>query len=201
MHCVTKPSNWLYFGFVSCSLAGCSVDASGLEDALFGPGQDGGAPSAVVERDASGTQSLPISPPVKTGDDEDAAPASDADVPDVALALDASGSVDPCDRDGDGHRAATPQCGGDDCCDDDGRAYPGEEAYITSPDACGSFDYDCNETIEPQYPVAVCHVAFLSCAGDGFAAQTACGETAPYETCAAAFTCAGVSSTNTQGCR
>lgn len=33
-----------------------------------------------------------------------------------------------------------------DCCDSDNRAYPGETAYYTVPDNCGSWDYNCDGT-------------------------------------------------------
>jgi len=37
---------------------------------------------------------------------------------------------------------------GGDCCDSDATAYPGETAYFSSPDGCGSWDFDCNGAIE-----------------------------------------------------
>ena len=38
--------------------------------------------------------------------------------------------------------------GGNDCCDTDANAYPGQTGWFTSADACGSFDYNCDGTIE-----------------------------------------------------
>ena len=57
-----------------------------------------------------------------------------------------------CDNDGYGE---CPACGiangctydGDDCCDSDNRAYPGESTYYSSTNNCGSWDYDCSGTI------------------------------------------------------
>ncbi len=58
------------------------------------------------------------------------------------------------DDDGDGY-GECPDCGiangctydGDDCCDSDNRAYPGESTYYSSTNNCGSWDYDCSGTI------------------------------------------------------
>jgi hypothetical protein len=35
-----------------------------------------------------------------------------------------------------------------DCCDSDASAHPGESAYFSSPDACGSWDFDCDGTLQ-----------------------------------------------------
>ena len=56
------------------------------------------------------------------------------------------------DDDGDGY-GECPNCGiaagctydGDDCCDTDANAKPGQTSYFTSTNACGSWDYNCNE--------------------------------------------------------
>jgi hypothetical protein len=60
------------------------------------------------------------------------------------------------DGDGDGYgtTAAVQQCGttvptgyankSGDCCDSDANAHPGQTAYFTTADACGSFDYNCD---------------------------------------------------------
>jgi hypothetical protein len=37
-----------------------------------------------------------------------------------------------------------------DCCDTDATAHPGSTLYSATPDACGSFDINCNGTIEIQ---------------------------------------------------
>ena len=61
-----------------------------------------------------------------------------------------------CDNDGDGHYTTTTYSSckgssrvspaGDDCCDSDNRAYPGETTYYSSTNNCGSWDYDCSGT-------------------------------------------------------
>jgi hypothetical protein len=68
------------------------------------------------------------------------------------------------DHDGDGYgetaktiqfceeQGAAPPIGyvsqGGDCCDSDANAHPGQTAYFTTEDACGSWDYSCDGTIE-----------------------------------------------------
>ena len=68
------------------------------------------------------------------------------------------------DHDGDGYGKsnttlnlcetsdATPPGGyvtvGGDCCDNDSTAFPGQTKYFASPDACGSWDYNCDGTIQ-----------------------------------------------------
>jgi hypothetical protein len=68
------------------------------------------------------------------------------------------------DHDGDGYGesnktiqfcvapAAAPPTGyvsqGGDCCDSDANAVPGQTKYFTSADGCGSWDYNCDGTIQ-----------------------------------------------------
>lgn len=55
------------------------------------------------------------------------------------------------DSDGDGY-GVCPNCNiangctydGNDCCDSDNRAYPGETTYYTSTNNCSSWDYNCS---------------------------------------------------------
>lgn len=127
----------------------------------------------------------------------DGAPSSgDASSPDA--------SGDPCDQDGDGHRAMGPTCGGDDCCDADPNVYPGQTAYFTTPTACGGYDYDCDGVATPQYGLASCQSSVLSCSGDGFNQVTACGVEAPFSVCASSgllSPCTASVGTLTQACR
>ncbi len=60
------------------------------------------------------------------------------------------------DADGDGHGAGAYGCytgnvsqNSSDCCDSDSRAFPGTMAGYSSPNACGSWDYNCNKDITP----------------------------------------------------
>jgi hypothetical protein len=46
-----------------------------------------------------------------------------------------------------------------DCCDTDASAHPGQTKYFGVPDACGSWDYDCNGSVVTQNgvpPVSGC---------------------------------------------
>lgn len=54
-----------------------------------------------------------------------------------------------------------------DCCDHDAYANPGQTAYFTTPNVCGSWDYNCDGTIEPAF------------ACPGSPAPTVCGTKPP----------------------
>jgi hypothetical protein len=43
---------------------------------------------------------------------------------------------------------------GGDCCDSDAQAHPGQSNYYTVEDACGSFDWNCNGTIDRSSTVS-----------------------------------------------
>jgi hypothetical protein len=55
---------------------------------------------------------------------------------------------DPCDMDGDGHRAATVECAGDDCDDTDPERHPGTlelcDGVLRSGRSAADHDEDCN---------------------------------------------------------
>jgi hypothetical protein len=42
-----------------------------------------------------------------------------------------------------------------DCCDTDASAHPGQTAFFSSADACGSWDFDCDGTLVGQTNVGV----------------------------------------------
>ncbi len=70
-------------------------------------------------------------------------------------------SGNPCDVDGDGH-LAKGACGGDDCCDTDWSAHPGLSPttwFTKMADQCGSWDYNCDGTVEEELAVT------LTCGG------------------------------------
>jgi hypothetical protein len=112
-----------------------------------------------------------------------------------------------CDVDGDGYRATGALCNGNDCCDTDKSAHPGQTAYFPSADACGSFDYNCVNGEEPEYPTSItctgtgltgCH------GGPGFIGAPACGQSGPWGTCqgSGALACQAVATMNIpQSCR
>ncbi len=66
-----------------------------------------------------------------------------------------------CEADHDGYKSMAVGCNGNDCCDTDANAHPGVTAYFTAPDACGSFDYNCNGKVDAEYATNV------TCSGNG----------------------------------
>ena len=193
---------------LTVAVASCTLQTSGLDrappgeqpDAASAPPPGADASQAPVEASTEPPAALDAPPPpASSGPDAAQGAGSDAQV-DGADA----GPISPqCDQDADGH-ASLGGCGGDDCCDTDARAHPGDTAYFEDQDACGSFDYDCNGREDPQHGQAGCNLDFFggSCGGDGFASSTACGATGSYTSCNyAVFTCSTSSSTRVQGCR
>ena len=161
--------------------------------AVVGAGSD----DAGVEEDATGDGD--VESDAVTANPADSAPSSpgaDASFPDAA--------ADPCDQDGDGHKAMGLTCGGDDCCDADPKVYPGQTAYFATPTACGGYDYDCDGVTMAQYGLANCQSSVLSCSGDGFNQITACGVEASFSVCASSgllSPCTASVGTLTQACR
>jgi hypothetical protein len=175
-------------------------DASTASD--FGTTANDGAP-VVAEPDEA-----PVDDATGNGDAAgDALAANLADGAPPSTVGDASSgdaAIDPCDQDGDGHKAMGLTCGGDDCCDADPNAYPGQTAYFTTPTACGGYDYDCDGVATPQYGMANCQSSVLSCSGDGFNQITACGVEASFSVCASSgllSPCTASVGTLTQACR
>jgi hypothetical protein len=112
-----------------------------------------------------------------------------------------------CDFDQDTYKAKGATCGGNDCCDTDNKAHPGQTSYFTQADACGSFDYNCNGTNDPEF------AANLKCGGTGalgctggsafLGSDPGCGGSALYGTCVGNGLLAcqpGNEMTVTQGC-
>ncbi len=51
-----------------------------------------------------------------------------------------------------------------DCCDTDRNSHPTQTTYFGAPDACGSYDYDCNGSSDPEYPMrAYCYRSGSRC--------------------------------------
>jgi hypothetical protein len=171
----------------------CTLQTTGL-----GPAELESADAAThVTHDASSAVA-PDAAADDAGDEADDAAAS-IDAADVQVAYDGA-AADPCDEDRDGHRAMG--CGGDDCCDFDHDAHPGQTAYFAGPSACGTFDYDCDGRVDPEVGIASCALGFFACSGDGFASTTACGVLSHFTTCSwAGFSCNHTDGMRTQRCR
>lgn len=108
------------------------------------------------------------------------------------------------DGDGDGYGTATtkrclcrpdhagkytsPASSATDCCDSDATAHPGAGGWYSSPNACGSFDYDCNGQQNNEFNGAyqkgcgVCCSGFCCCdAAVGWAnAVPPCGQSGTW---------------------
>ena len=169
-------------GNASSSSGGSSSGASGSGGSSSGGGSSGGGSGD----DAAGPPGDSASPT-----EDDATVPFDSAIPDVGppdvhvLDPDAAyaDSGDPCDLDEDGYRAMGT-CGGNDCCDYDSRANPGDTTYYPTADACGSFDYNCDGQLEQQYATANCQLGFFTCNGEGFdKTPPACGVPATFDTC------------------
>ena len=159
---------------VASALAACTLDARGLGEVGALPSD--AADSAAVSAEASSADASSSWP----GAPEDASRESAPVVVDAAADVDGG---DPCDTDGDGHRAIGSVCLGDDCCDTDGRVHPGEKDFFATPSACGSFDYDCDGKESVEFGTVHCQLGFFTCSGDGFSAAAACGVNATFTTC------------------
>jgi hypothetical protein len=185
---------------VACTLQANGLSASGE----IAPGRiDAGATPSSHDDAAAGSDPEPQDAAIA---DDSAAPtdaSTTSDAP-VSVTPDAS-SADggsPCDMDGDGHRAKGGVCNGDDCCDLDPHAFAGQTSFFPTPDACGSFDYDCDGKESPEFDVVNCKLGFFSCNGDGFKSSASCGAAAAFEACNFAWTtCSQQESLKTQGCR
>lgn len=198
-------ARWVVFAATwGIAPAACGLDVQGLEAA------DGGRDEldAASGLDAAGAQSFDAAvtldgskaPPMGHGHGDDAS----EDAAEDALSLDAAGEAGgSCDQDGDGHLAAGGTCHGDDCCDTDAQAHPGQTSFFEQPDHCGSFDYDCDGKLTPQYGAVSCSWYGFGCSGDGFQSPTpSCGAAGTYDTCNLGFfTCNTSNTTRVQGCR
>jgi hypothetical protein len=138
-----------------------------------------------------------------SGDDSTApldAPAQDAP---LDVAFEAAPDANPCDKDGDGY-LAEGACGGNDCCDTDHSAHPGQTGWFTTADFCGSFNYSCSSSgVTYQYKNSLTcgGIPTTGCTGgSGFVGMVACGAMGPFATCAPTGTlsCGPVAGGNSQ---
>jgi hypothetical protein len=142
------------------------------------------------------------------GDDAAQAPIDGAPSPsvlDVSIvdvsAADADQAGVNCDLDRDGYKSTKPGCDGTDCCDNDARTHPDEQAFFTEADVCGKFDYNCNGVDEPQFAKVNCMLAILACTGSGFdQTPPACGATATFDACNFGLGCYTSQSQQAQSC-
>ncbi|HEX3344640.1 MAG TPA: hypothetical protein VHS09_08700 [Polyangiaceae bacterium] len=166
------------------------------DDGSAGDGGDSSTGSDGALADGDATADGPTDASKEAGDSS----VVDAPTDTAADALD-------CDEDKDGYLSNSAACKGNDCCDTDNRAHPGQGTFFTSTDACGSYDYNCNSKNDPEY------LANLKCGGLGatgctggsafISSDPGCGNSGLYGTCVpnGALACqAGNEMTVTQGC-
>ncbi|HEY1955231.1 MAG TPA: hypothetical protein VGH28_06450 [Polyangiaceae bacterium] len=106
---------------------------------------------------------------------------------------------DPCDQDHDMHRAKGA-CGGDDCNDNDPRVHPGLTQFVTDvPDAAPFGDWNCDGTVQYQYPAVTCAVTCST--SEGFPSPgPGCGFSAEYVDCTNVTCALADAGIRVQGC-
>lgn len=112
---------------------------------------------------------------------------------DSAMSTDSGHPVDAsgdgavnCDKDSDGHKAMGAPCNGDDCCDIDFNAKPGQTMFFPTADFCGSFDYNCNGKDDPGMAINITcgGTGLTGCSGgSAFQGNPACGTMGQFCTC------------------
>jgi hypothetical protein len=188
--------------------AGRATDAYVSPDGYVAPGDDTGttgsdgppgddAASGVDGASSSGGDATPGT---------DGSTGSDSSANDGSSVKDAPPDPDVlnCDKDNDTFRAAGPPCNGNDCCDTDSNAHPGQGGYFTSEDNCHDWDYNCDKSTEEEWGMWGCSGLGLACTPTaGFiGSPPECGLSAPWsDDCGGAVTCGpNTTSSNPQAC-
>jgi hypothetical protein len=152
--------------------------------------------------------STPYDASADAGDVADGRMSNDSSAVDAPV-LDAAADTFTCDFDGDKHNAKGAVCGGGDCDDHDPRAYDGEPNYLTDmPQPPTNGDWDCDGTVEQEFPVGVQCTGIAIGAGcngtKGFTeASVGCGQMGTLVQCTSTLVLCQVGSTMTapQGCK
>jgi len=164
----------LVCGAVSCTFPDVQVDSNGTDARP----SDQGVLDVSEDHEADGVDStLPEDTAIDsvvTSDGGDATPDT--------------GCKKPCDCDGDGHKAKTGGCGGDDCDDDDDRAFPGQDFLSDKPNPLTTKgDWNCDTTITPKFKIGFScgALGLIGCTGtQGFTDTPGCGDLSPnFITC------------------
>lgn len=194
---------------IACGAAGCGLETAGLDtpDAASLPVSASSGDASVAPVGAlDAAPGAPAKDGAASPPDAATTPTfADGAAPDVVLgdgtAPAPEGGGDPCDLDQDGFRASKQECGGNDCCDYDARAHPGEQAFFTTADACGSFDYDCSGSDEPEFAKVNCTIGVFACNGSGFEqSPPACGVVATFDACNLGLGCFTTARQQPQSC-
>lgn len=185
------------FGFVGCALVvgdlpegrdpnavSGGASGSGAASAGGGGGADGSAGAAGADASASGGAGGMSA--------DSGAGGSSADASDGAC----------CDCDGDGENG--PQCQGKDCDDADPNVFSTQKKYFTTPSKTQGYDYDCNQSIEPEHGQVGCTLGLCNPNNKAFLnTPPPCGQTGDFGHCTfLSVTCNKVKEENkTQACR
>ncbi len=125
-------------------------DGSSHADGSGGDGGSDGTSSADGEPGGDAASDVSTSGDSPT----DAASQDSAAMPDA-------GCVSPCDCDNDTYMAMS--CGGNDCCDTDPNAHPGQTSFFPSEDDCHSYDYNCDTMQEMEWGAFSCAPGVTGC--------------------------------------
>ena len=127
-----------------------------------------------------------------------------------------SASACMADADGDGDRTTSSQCLcsssgyytsslSTDCYDGSSSANPAQSSYFTTDRGDGSFDYDCNGSVDKYHSATGNCSGWPFCSGsDGWTSGVAsCGSSASWQTSCSTdwFACDSGTTTYTQACR
>jgi hypothetical protein len=173
----------------ACTFPGVTYTADGPPDAFSPPESSVGDDSPASGEDGMASEAGDVAP--KDGPTD--APGTETST---------------CDQDQDGFMAIGGTCGGQDCDDDDPRAYPGEPNYLTAlPRATTMYgDWNCNHVVEKLFPTNVdCTKAITNCTSvSGFTGDPGCGTAGPFVQCMTMnviFCVAGATSMQVQACK
>jgi hypothetical protein len=133
--------------------------------------------------------------PVDAGVDVTPPSDSGSDVADTGVE-----AGNPCDEDNDGYLSTA--CDGGDCNDHDPRVHPNIVGWVYDvPDAYPNGDWDCDGTIDKQYPNVIT-LCTTSCGAEGFGQATGCGISGWLVECVGSTLCSnGDGGYQAQGCK
>jgi hypothetical protein len=153
----------------ACGFPTLSYDDDGGTSSGGSSGSSGGSSSGTYDAASDGAFTGDAEPPGDgssggvgdgaSGDGHEDSNDSSTPPPDAG----GDGSID-CDQDHDGYLSNSAQCGGNDCCDTDANAHPGQTAFFTTVDVgCMSWDYNCDGTQEMEWGAFACSPGVTGC--------------------------------------
>lgn len=189
------------------SSSGGKSDGAGGDDGTSGESASNEGGSSSGGGDDTGTG----------GDGASSSGGSDSGLSDVGIVdavndyvFEAAPDAPVCDKDQDKDPEPGATCGGNDCDDNDPRAYTGEPDFLTlAPTPVTKGDWDCNGVVETEYATSFSCGALNTgaCAGaSGFKDTPGCGaQSANFITCkvnlAGLLCIVDTTATKYQGCK